>query len=271
MIATLAAALVAGCAGAGSSLPASGEPETQAALPPDGTPVSEQEPAPAASVPAPQSASCEPGRARPLGTETIAYAAVLKRPASAFRRPGGKRIASFELKNQNGFPTLFGVLAAVVDERCEPTWYRVQLPIRPNGTVGFVRADTVDLYTVTTRIEIDLSERVIELFDGGKLVLRTRSAIGAEGTPTPTGRYYVNQRIRPLDPTGPWGPAALGISAFSPTLVNWPQGGPIAIHGTNDPSSVGGETSNGCLRVQNDVMERLFKRVLAGTPVLIRA
>ena len=67
----------------------------------------------------------------------------------------------------------------------------------------------------------------------------------------------------------PWGPAALGISAFSPTLRAWTQGGPVAIHGTSDPGSVGRAESHGCLRVKNDLMLKLYAATRAGTPVLI--
>jgi lipoprotein-anchoring transpeptidase ErfK/SrfK len=95
--------------------------------------------------------------------------------------------------------------------------------------------------------------------------------VGAEITPTPTGDYYVNQRLTAPDPWGPFGPAALGISAFSPVLQDWVQGGPIAIHGTNDPSSIGAAASHGCIRVRNDILERIFRATLAGTPVAIRA
>ena len=69
----------------------------------------------------------------------------------------------------------------------------------------------------------------------------------------------------------PWGPAALGTSAFSPVLVDWPQKGPVGIHGTNDPSAIGRAVSHGCIRVPNRVMARLFAGTPAGTPILIRA
>jgi lipoprotein-anchoring transpeptidase ErfK/SrfK len=245
--------------------------ESAPAAPPSAAEIEEPESELIGSEPDEPERSCAPGTTRRLGRDGVAYAAALTRPAAAFKRPGGAKIESFGMTNANGFPTVFGVLSVVLDARCQPSWYRVQLPLRPNGTTGFVRARVVDLYRVTTRIEIDLSERRLEVFDRGNRILLATTAIGASGTPTPTGRYYVNQRLRPLDPAGPWGPAALGISAFSPTLVTWTQGGPIAIHGTNQPSSVGGETSNGCLRVKNDVMKRLFRQILAGTPVRIRA
>jgi lipoprotein-anchoring transpeptidase ErfK/SrfK len=101
-------------------------------------------------------------------------------------------------------------------------------------------------------------------------VLRTTVAIGSHATPTPTGRYYVNQRLIPADPSGPYGPAALGVSAYSNVLTGWTQGGPIGIHGTNEPWSIGKAVSNGCIRLRNPVLRRLFDQTLAGTPVIIR-
>ena len=73
------------------------------------------------------------------------------------------------------------------------------------------------------------------------------------------------------NPEGPFGPAAIGISAFSPVLRDWAQGGPIAIHGTNRPDLIGGAVSHGCVRVRNDVLMRLFRLVETGAPVVIRA
>ena len=80
-----------------------------------------------------------------------------------------------------------------------------------------------------------------------------------------------NQRLVAPDPWGPFGPAALGISAVSPVLQDWVQGGPIAIHGTNDPASIGEAASHGCLRVRNDVLVWMFREIPAGTPVEIEA
>src|SRR5438094_225790 len=104
---------------------------------------------------------------------------------------------------------------------------------------------------------------------GGRRVLSTTAAIGSPATPTPTGRYYVNQRLIPGDPGGPFGPGAIGISAFSDVLTGWTQGGPIAIHGTNAPWSIGKAVSNGCIRVPNPALRRVFAQAIAGTPVII--
>jgi lipoprotein-anchoring transpeptidase ErfK/SrfK len=225
----------------------------------------------AATRPAATAPPCRAGEVRTVGTSTRAFAAVVQERAVAFRKPGRGQIARFGAVNANGVPMVFGVLAKRVDASCEPEWYHVQLPLKPNGITGWVRAGDVELAPVTTRIVVDLSERRVTLFDRGREVFTAPVAIGAPGTPTPTGRYYVNQRLVPRDPSGPFGPGAIGISAFSDVLTGWTQGGPIAIHGTNRPDLIGQAVSNGCIRVRNDHLRRLFDRTLSGTPVTVRA
>ena len=220
-----------------------------------------------------------PARAAParcLAGTTRSYAqrgvaAVLRRSAAAYGAPGGRVVARFDRLNVNRVRTTFRVLAVRTGGDCRATWYHVQLPIRPNGARGWVRARAVRLYAVDFRIVADLSERTITVYRRGELLVKTATAIGKPGTPTPTGSYYVNQRLLASDPAGPWGPGGIGISAFSPVLTTWAQGGPIAIHGTNRPETIGHAASNGCLRIDNDVLSRLIRLVPDGTPVLIRA
>ena len=218
--------------------------------------------------PAPQGDGCardEPG----LGGDRLAYAVVANRETVAYTSPGGERIASFGIVNVNGHATVFGVRRVVLDDDCEITWYRVRLPMRPNGSEGYVQVKDVNLIRVHTRIIVDLSERELTLYRDGKPVLRTPAAVGAPGTPTPTGHYYVNQRLITTVSSGPYGPAAIGISAFSDVLQGWTQGGPIAIHGTNEPSTIGTAASHGCVRLANDVLRKVFSATDAGTPVII--
>jgi hypothetical protein len=213
---------------------------------------------------------CGPGK-RSLRERDFAFAVYANGPVRAFKAPGGEVLQSFSRLNRNGVRTVFGVLAVRHDRSCEASWYEVQLPIRPNGSVGWVKADDVILEPVRTRLEVDLSAHRVSLFRNGRLVVRATTATGALETPTPTGSYYVNQRFRILDSSGRFGPAAIGISAFSPVLQEWAQGGPIAIHGTNNPSSVGRAASFGCLRVHNRVARRLLWATETGSPVVIRA
>lgn len=212
---------------------------------------------------------CKAG-VRPLGSLGVAVAAVVRSHAVAYRRPGSRPFARFGRLNVNRFPTVFRVLAAMRGRDCTVRWYRVQLPIKPNGITGYVRAAAVDTGRVRSRVLVDLSARRLTLFRNGQPAFRTTVAVGSSATPTPTGRYYVNQRLIPADASGPYGPAAIGISAYSNVLTGWVQGGPVAIHGTNEPWSIGRAVSNGCIRVRNDVLRRLFRVTPAGTPVVIR-
>jgi len=213
---------------------------------------------------------CAAGSFRPLVSPDRAYAAVVRLYATVLRRPGGPVLARFGRLNVNGVPSVFSILGERVDASCRPVVYRVQVPLRPNGVKGWVAARNVKVESVRTRIEVDLSRRRLTLFRGGRELLHATVAIGSSATPTPTGRYYVNQRLIPEDRSGPFGPGAVGISAFSNVLTGWTQGGPIAIHGTNAPWSIGHAVSNGCIRLPNAVLQRVFHIALAGTPVTIR-
>jgi lipoprotein-anchoring transpeptidase ErfK/SrfK len=217
-----------------------------------------------------KSEGCAP-RYRSLESPTRAWAAIVRSSATAFRAPGGRRIAGFGEVNVNDYPTVFGVVGKLVRADCTVAWLKVQLPIKPNGITGWIRARDVKLASVRTRILVDLSARRVTLFRRGRPVVSSPAAIGAPATPTPTGRFYVNQRLVPLDEGGPFGPGAIGVSAFSEVLTGWAQGGPVAIHGTNAPWLIGQAVSNGCIRVPNDKLRRFFELALAGTPVEIRA
>lgn len=228
-------------------------------------------PAPAGSAGHPRRA-CRAGVLHPVGTARVAYAAILREAKTqVYRLPRGRRIARFPRLNQNGYPMTFSIVGAIVNKACGASWYRVKLPMRPNGAVGYVRPGEVSVERVFTRILIDLSERRLSLYRRGKLVLSTPVAVGSSSTPTPTGRFYVNQRLVPTNPDGPFGPAALGVSAFSDVLTGWVQGGPIGIHGTNADWSIGRAVSNGCIRVPNATMRKIFSVTLGGSPVIIRA
>ena len=120
------------------------------------------------------------------------------------------------------------------------------------------------------RILIDVSQHRLYLYKAGRLVLKSAAAIGKPSTPTPLGSFFVTQRFVVSPTTGPYGPRALGLSAFSDVLRTWTDGGPIGIHGTNEPFAIGKPVSHGCVRLPNDRIMRLFALTPLGTPVLIR-
>ncbi len=192
------------------------------------------------------------------------------RPVVAYARPDTRSrvIARFGVVNANGFPSIF--LVDRVREAGGRSWYRVWLPVRPNGTRGWVREGGVSFYTTSAKILVDLSERRLRVYRRGQLMGEYPVAIGRPGLETPTGFFYVNQKLRPPDPHGAYGVVALGLSAFQPKLPHWPQGGPVAIHGTNQPELIGKAVSHGCIRMYNRDVREVDRLVPAGSPVVIQ-
>jgi lipoprotein-anchoring transpeptidase ErfK/SrfK len=218
----------------------------------------------------PPAPTCVEGAVHRVGSSELAFAAVVRSHATVSRRPGGRAFARFGKVNVNRVQTVFAIRRAQIGANCKARAYLVQIPQRPNGVTGWVSAKQVAVARVTTRIVVDLSQKRVTLYNKGKRILSTPAAIGARATPTPTGSFYVNQRLIPYDKNGPFGPGAVGISAFSNVLTGWTQGGPVAIHGTNAPWSIGKAVSNGCIRIPNPALKKLFARAVSGTPVLIR-
>lgn len=166
-----------------------------------------------------------------------------------------------------GSPRVFLVRTGPVDG-----WVEVSLPIRPNGATGWVRVGALDLRVLEHAIFVDLSDRLLRVEVDSEVVLETEVAIGSPHNPTPTGSYFVTDVVELTDPTGPWGPFALGLSAFSDTISEFNGGdGIIGIHGTNRPASIGQPVSLGCVRVPNEVAAQLAELVELGTPVEIQA
>jgi lipoprotein-anchoring transpeptidase ErfK/SrfK len=149
-------------------------------------------------------------------------------------------------------------------------WLRVLLPMEPNGSQGWIRAREVRLSENPFSVEVDLGDRRLAAFRGHRVVLRASVAIGTPATPTPTGLFFTTLLAKPDDPTGPYGPFAYGLSAYSEALETFAGGdGQVAIHGTNSPWLIGGAVSHGCIRVHNSVIRRLARRIPLGTPVRI--
>lgn len=150
-------------------------------------------------------------------------------------------------------------------------WYRVGLPIRPNGSSGWVRAADVTVRTNDLAVEVDLDARRLTVFRGGEVAIESTVAIGADETPTPTGSYFITDLVENVDPDAGYGPFALGLSGHSDTLTEFAGGdGQIGVHGTSDPASIGRNVSHGCIRLPNDVITELARSLPLGTPVVIR-
>lgn len=151
-------------------------------------------------------------------------------------------------------------------------WVEVMLPVRPNGSTGWIRTEDISLYVVEGLIVIDLSDRQLTYYAHGDEVMSTTVAVGTSRNPTPTGVFYVTDSVTMGYEGSPWGPHALGLSARSDTITEFNGGdGIIGIHGTNKASSIGQAASLGCVRLPNEAITKLHELVPIGTPVEIRA
>ncbi len=147
---------------------------------------------------------------------------------------------------------------------------RVLMPLRPNGTVGWVKASDVTLDRVPFRIVIEVDTNTLTVEDADGVIVSTKVALGTNNTPTPTGLFYVREIVPQSNPNGGLGPVALGLSGLSEELRTFAGGfGRVAIHGTNAPGKLGGDVSHGCVRLDNPTITKLSKLLPLGTPVEI--
>jgi lipoprotein-anchoring transpeptidase ErfK/SrfK len=190
-------------------------------------------------------------------------------PVVAYRAPSTSAAVRqrFDKVNANDFPSVF--LVRSVRQVGGTTWYDVWLPIRPNESHGWVREGSVAIYTTTAKIVIHLAKRRLLVYRRGALVATFPVAVGMPQLPTPTGIFYINQKLRPPTLGGPYGVLALGLSAYQPRLPNWPQGGPVAIHGTDQDALIGQAISHGCVRMHNADVLKVTALVPTGSPVVI--
>lgn len=169
----------------------------------------------------------------------------------------------------NGGPLVF--LLTRPDDGASP-FVEAYLPVRPNGSTGWVRRSDVTITRHRYRIVVEVGAHRITVTKGSEVVLQEPVGIGTNDTPTPGGTFYIKELLQPPTPDGPYGPYAYGLSGFSNVLTSFAGGdGVIGIHGTNDPSSIGKDVSHGCIRMSNDGITSLVKVLPLGTPVEIRA
>ncbi len=153
----------------------------------------------------------------------------------------------------------------VVDRR--GGWSRVLLPSRPNGSTGWIRTARVDRRTTPYLVRVHLGSRRLDLFHDDDLIGSWTVAVGASGTPTPTGRTFVLGSI--TDEQQSYSPLILPLGAHSDTLDTYGGGpGTVALHGWPDAGVFGQAVSHGCVRVPADALQQLSQMPL-GTLVLV--
>lgn len=161
-------------------------------------------------------------------------------------------------------------LVFLVKEQTDEGWLEVYLPIRPNGSTGFVPASDVQVSGHSWHIEVRLSEFGLTVFDGDEVFLETEIAVATDNTPTPGGLYYTTELLQPPEPDSVYGSYAYGLSGYSETLSSF-NGGPgqLGIHGTNQPELIGQQVSHGCIRMRNEDIEKLAPVLPLGVPVMV--
>lgn len=184
-----------------------------------------------------------------------------------FDRPDAARSRlSLSHPNENGAPRVF----LVKEELGE--WLRVLLPLRPNGSSGWIRASDVSLANNPYRVRVELRAHRVKVWNGTDLIADEVVGVGRADAPTPGGEYYITELLQPPAPDGPYGPYAFGLSGFSDVYKSFAGGeGVIGLHGTDDPSGLGKDVSAGCIRMRNEAIVALAEVLPLGTPVEIVA
>ena len=183
-------------------------------------------------------------------------------------RVASRPVAATHLLTEDGFPEVYVALRGWTDSQGHG-WVEVRIPMRPNGRTGWVRHSALGpLYRVRTLLIVDRSKLRATLYRRGRSAWSAPVGIGKASTPTPAGRFWIREKFRTHDAAGLYGPVAFGSSDYS-VLSDWPGGGVIGIHGTNEPSLIPGRPSHGCIRLRNAAALRLWRLLPVGTPLLI--
>ena len=167
----------------------------------------------------------------------------------------------------------FGIpIVAWVDEVSpDGRWGRVELPYTWPRREGWIRLAGLPRETTRIRVEVDLSQHLVTVRKLNRVLFRASGATGATYSPTPVGEYFVTDRV-PFSAGSSLGSFAFGISGIQPRLpAGWSGGNQLAIHGTNNPSSIGRSASAGCVRVSEGTLSRLLPLLRYGTPVIVHA
>jgi hypothetical protein len=167
---------------------------------------------------------------------------------------------------EDGFPEVYILLAR--QNVSGITWAHITVPGRPNGRTGWVPLNDLEIPQLNTEhLVIDLAADRLTLYRRGAQIFSAPVGVGSPAAPTPTGTFWVREKFGVAqDPA--YGPYAFGTSAYS-SLTDWPGGGVVGIHGTDQPQLIPGNPSHGCVRLRNGDIAHLFGLMSVGTPISI--
>ncbi len=177
-----------------------------------------------------------------------------------------------EITHTMDHPTITNGDLVFLTVRNAGEWHEVLLPVRPNGSTGWIRDSDVALAAHMFRIQVDLEDFRMRVFEDGQTIFDAVAGVASNNTPTPGGVYYLTELLAPIIPNSAYGAFAYGLSGFSEVFETF-NGGPgqLGIHGTNDPDTLGTAVSAGCIRLHNEDIARLATYLPLGVPVTVTA
>ena len=190
-------------------------------------------------------------------------------PLKAKSQPGGKgrTVGKLHFNTEDGPPEIYLALRQYTDTKGNE-WVLTQLPGRPNGRTGWVPREGLGEFHLI-HVQLVVSRRTLRatLFKNGKKIFTAPVGVGKASTPTPGGQFWIREKLRGIGPV--YGPLAFGTGDYSTKLTDWPGGGVVGVHGTNEPNLIPGRPSHGCIRMKNKDILRLNRLMAPGTPLLI--
>ena len=152
-----------------------------------------------------------------------------------FSRPSDKahRLTRLRLLTVDKLPEVYLVLSSWKSSAGN-TWLKIRVPMRPNGRTGSVRESARHLHTGPHAALVNRHTLRATLYLHGHKRFSARIGVGKAATPTPAGHFWIREKFH-VAGTTIYGPAALGTSAYAPTLSEWPGGGVVGLHGPTSP------------------------------------
>jgi lipoprotein-anchoring transpeptidase ErfK/SrfK len=172
-----------------------------------------------------------------------------------------------------GAQTVFGSPSVLAVERSQGgRWLAVRTPLLANGRLGWVdaRAGGLTFSHSPVELEVDLSRRQLRVRVGHELARVVLVGVGRDGSPTPTGRFAVTDKLPGSRYGAVYGCCILALSGHQTHLpAGWQGGSRLAIHGSPNDGDTGRAVSAGCLHASANDLSFLMRRVPLGSRVVI--
>jgi len=217
---------------------------------------------------APSAASAAPAPGRQALVVLLSDHATRTAPGAHAPRSGAVAVR----RPLTGVHTVLPLLGVRTTAPRGARWLHVRLPGRPSGRTGWISADATRRTSTPWAIVVHLRRRQVAVLHQGRAVRTFKATIGKASTPTPRGRFFVEEAVA-LGPGAAGSPFALASSARSRVLQEFDGGpGQIALHGTGQLSGgLGAAVSHGCVRLSTAAITWMARRIGAGVPLRIEA